>query len=95
MWLCLKVTAVLIVSLQPAGWRMQPSFRACYVARSGADMLEKLNLGAKQAQCYTQRQDSLRYETAGKSMPSARRTRYSIAAKPSPPEWEALPSRSE
>lgn len=95
MWLSLKVTALLIVSLQPAGRRMRPSFGPCYVARSGADMLEKLNLGAKQAQCYTPGQDSLCYETAGESMPSTYRTRYSIAAKPSPPEWEALPSHSE
>ena len=79
----------------PAGRRMRPSFGACYVARSGADTLAKLNLGAKQAQRYTPGQDWLRYETAGESMPSAHRTRYSITAKPSPPEWEALSSHSE
>lgn len=95
MWLSLKVTALLIVSLQLAGRRMRPSFGACYVARSGADTLEKLNLGAKQAQHYIPGQDSLGYETAGESMPSARRTHYSIATKPSPPEWEALPGLSE
>lgn len=55
----LKVTALLIVSLQPGGCRMRPSFGGCYVACSSADTLEKLNLGVKQAQCYTPSQDSL------------------------------------
>lgn len=68
MWLSLKVIGLLIVSLQPAGRRMRPSFGTCYVARSGAKMLEELNLGGKQAQCYTPSQDSPCYKTAGEPM---------------------------
>lgn len=63
MWLSLKVTVLLIVPLQPARQRVRPSFGACYVARSGADTLEKLNLGDKQAWCYTPGQDWLCYES--------------------------------
>lgn len=63
MWLSLEVTALLIVPLQPARRRVRPSFGACYVAHSGANTLEKLNLGDKQAWCYTPRQDWICYES--------------------------------
>lgn len=60
---------------------MRPSFGGCYVACSGADTLEKLNLGVKQAQCYTPGQHSLR---DSQRIDAIRSPRYSIAAKISP-----------
>lgn len=63
MCLSLKVTALLIVPVQPARRRVRPSSGACYEAHSGANTLEKLNLGDKQAWCYTPRQDWLCYES--------------------------------
>lgn len=63
MWFSLKVTELLIVPLQPARRRVRPSFGSCYVAHSSAHTLEKLNLGDKQAWCYTPGQDWLCYES--------------------------------
>lgn len=89
----LKVTVLLIVSLQPGGCRMRPSFGGCYVACSGADTLEKLNLGVKQAQCYTPGQHSLRDSQRIDAVrsPHALQHRCEDLA----PEWEALPSHLE
>lgn len=70
---------------------------------SGVDTLETLNLAAKQVQCYrsglgmvdSQQSWGVCYEVAGGIDAALSQHDYSIAPKPPPPEWEALPSHSE